>query len=215
MNNINQSLESETKNITFGSLVSWLFGIFVGVPAIMMLFTKFVTGLLLLIAAVIVFPPTSKLIRCKLKISLSGGLKFALVLVIIIIAGSTLPSDSNSVADTVADVPAEPEKAIEVSAVKLIADYKANEVSADATYKDKLVEIKGIVKDIGKDILDTPYITLSDGQQYSISSFQCMFTKQQETELAAVVKGQSITLQGRVSGAIVGNVIARGCSIVK
>ncbi len=107
-----------------------------------------------------------------------------------------------------------PEEAIQVTATNIIAEYKANEVSADATYKGKLVEVKGTVSAIAKDIMDTPYIALTNEEPYGFESVQCMFSKSQEAELAGVSKDQSITLRGRVSGKL-GNVIVRECSIVK
>jgi len=103
--------------------------------------------------------------------------------------------------------------AIKVSAVTLAAAYKDNEVAADAKYKGQIVEVTGIVDSIGKDILDTPYITLST-TQYSFENIQCMFSKTDEPELAAVTKGKSITLRGEVSGKVM-NVQVNGCSIVQ
>lgn len=43
---------------------------------------------------------------------------------------------------------------------------------------------------------------------------QCMFSKSDEVELAAVAKGQKITLRGEVSGKL-GNIIVKSCEIVK
>jgi len=40
MTDINQSSEGKTKNITFGLVFGWLFGIVVGVPAIFILFKE-------------------------------------------------------------------------------------------------------------------------------------------------------------------------------
>jgi len=53
------------------------------------------------------------------------------------------------------------EQAIVVTATKLLQDYEANEVAADAQYKKKIVEVSGTISTIGKDILDTPYISLA------------------------------------------------------
>src|ERR1700722_11232656 len=45
-----------------------------------------------------------------------------------------------------------------LSADELYSAYKENEVSADTSYKGKIVIISGIIRDIGKDILDSPYV---------------------------------------------------------
>jgi len=104
--------------------------------------------------------------------------------------------------------------AIKVSAVQISQDYKDNEVAADAKYKGKLVEISGIVDTIGKDITDTPYIALKSYEYAIIDKIQCMFSKSDVEELSQVKKDQQITLQGEVSGKL-GNIIVRGCEIVK
>lgn len=106
------------------------------------------------------------------------------------------------------------ESVISVAASELMRDYDANEVAADAKYKDKVIQTSGTITSIGKDILDTPYITLSSGGN-SFSSVQCMFEKSDQAELAALAKNTKITLQGRVSGKTLGNVLIRECSVVK
>jgi aspartyl/asparaginyl-tRNA synthetase len=76
-----------------------------------------------------------------------------------------------------------------------------------------MIEIKGIVNSIAKDILDTPYVTLTNGEQYSLESVQCMFTKEQESELAKITKGQTVSLEGTVKGKLM-NVLVNDCKIV-
>lgn len=219
MDTQNQPSEKNVKNITLGSVIAWIFSIFIGVPAIFMLFSQPVPGLLTLIAALIVFPPMSKVITDKFKLSLSRGLKIFIVIVLLVIAVSTSSSDKiptpqeQGTQGTVA-VKTEPTKeAIKVTAIKMSEEYKANEISADAKYKGNIVEVSGIVDNIAKDFLDTPYITLKTSE-YSIVSIQCMFSKANESKLATVTKGQQITLRGEVSGKM-GNVLVRGCQIIK
>jgi len=103
---------------------------------------------------------------------------------------------------------------IKVSATELSQAYDNNKVAADAKYKDKILEISGIIDSIGKDILDDPYVTLK-GREYSLFGIQCMFSRASEGELAQLSKGQSITLKGKVSNELIGNVLVRGCTIVR
>jgi hypothetical protein len=105
------------------------------------------------------------------------------------------------------------ETALEVTATKLIADYKANEISADSMYKDKLVKVTGVVGSIAKDILDNPYVTLTNETTYGIESVQCFFSKADEANLSSVAKDTRITLQGRVSGKSLTNVLVKECEI--
>jgi hypothetical protein len=141
---------------------------------------------------------------------------WAVAVVLLIIIGSS--GDSSQTTKTTSDT-AEAEKvavtevALEVTATKLIADYKANEISADGMYKDKQVKVTGVVGSIAKDILDNPYVTLTDETQYGIESVQCYFSKADQANLANVTKDTRITLQGRVSGKSLTNVLVKECSI--
>ncbi len=146
---------------------------------------------------------------------------WAVAVVLLIIIGSS--GDSSQTTKTATDTP-EAEKvevaevaevALEVTATKLIADYKANEISADSTYKDKQVKVTGVVGSIAKDILDNPYVTLTDETQYGIESVQCYFSKADQANLANVTKDTRITLQGRVSGKSLTNVLVKECSIAQ
>lgn len=104
--------------------------------------------------------------------------------------------------------------ALRVSAETLRQAYKANEVSGDNQYKGKLVEIAGTVDSIGKDITDEAYVTFETPESVSFDHVQCMFKKSEEGALGTLKKGQKITLQGTVSGASLGSVIVRNCSVV-
>ena len=221
MNNDNQSSVVKTRNITLGSIVAWILGVGSALAGVGMIASKPLAGVLYLLVAVVLIPPVSRGVQNKLHISLSRSLKVVIVVVLFVIIGTNMAGSSapktavTSTFNTVTNqAPETNEVAIKVTAPKIIADYKANEVSADASYKGKLIEVKGTVDTIAKDITDTPYITLSSGDPYGFERVQCMFTKDQESELSSVSKGQSITLQGRVSGKL-GNVLVRECSIVK
>ena len=142
-----------------------------------------------------------------------------IVLGIFIILGSLGSSDSATSSDTGSETQngggdTGQEPAFVVTAFEMAAEYKENEVAADAKYKGKLVEISGTVDTIGKDIADTPYIAFATENQYEIiNRIQCMFGRNDTEALSGVSKGQKITLRGEVSGAL-GNIIVRDCQIV-
>lgn len=202
-----------TKNITFGLVFGWLFGLLTGLSGITLLFSEPLSGILLILISLVSLPPASRMLKEKMHLSLSKGLKVVLVLILLVLVGTTMSgSDTATIASSKEEASAPAKEAIKVTATKLADDYKANEVAADAKYKGNLVEVSGIIGTIGKDIIDTPYVTLTIGQ-YDILSVQCMFGKNDQTALANLSKGQSITLQGEVSGKL-GNVLVRGCKIV-
>jgi len=98
-----------------------------------------------------------------------------------------------------------------VTADELYAAYRANEVRADATYKDTILLVTGRVRSIGKDILNTPYVSLYVEEEL-LGGVQCMFSDADIAQLSMLHKGQTVTIQGRCSGLLM-NVILRECSL--
>ena len=112
---------------------------------------------------------------------------------------STSGQNSTTGAKTTPEAPA----AIKVTANELMQAYVDNKVKADETYKDKTVELSGTVDTIGKDITDTPYITLKTKEM--LYSVQVYFTAEDTKKLGDLKKGQSIKVTGKCTGAM-GNV---------
>lgn len=215
MENELKSSEVKTKNITLGSIVGWIFGVLVMVSGFAMIFSSPIPGILFIISALIALPPASKFVKEKMRFSLSKGLKVVVILILLVIAGSQMGGKTKSpeaVKTTGNNAPVEQVAALKITAVQLAEDYKANEVAADAKYKGKPLEISGLVGNIGKDILDTPYITFQTEQYAIINQVQCMFAKTDEQVLATLSKGQRVTITGEVSGKM-GNIIVKGCKL--
>lgn len=101
--------------------------------------------------------------------------------------------------------------AIVITAEDLFAAYDENEVAADNQYKGKLLKVTGVINDIGKDILDDTYITLDTGE--FIFSVQCYFKGDDADALAALTKGQTVTLVGKCDGMSM-NVVMKKCEII-
>ena len=95
-----------------------------------------------------------------------------------------------------------------LTADELYRDYEANEVAADATYKGRIVVVSGTVQSIGKDIMDTAYVVI--GGTGILDGVQCMFTRDEEASVARLSVGQRVSIQGEVSGRVIGNVLIRG-----
>ena len=92
----------------------------------------------------------------------------------------------------------------------IFKEYDKNSVAADAKFEDKIVVVSGTIQSIGKDIMDTAYLVI--GGSGFLDGVQCMLPRGQEGLVARVSKGQYVTLKGKVSGQIMGNVIVNNCS---
>lgn len=123
-------------------------------------------------------------------------------------SGSTSSNSNTTIASTPKTTAV---SAIEVTAEQLYDEYYANQVAADAKYKGKIVKVTGVVSSIGKDILDAPYVVLTSGEVFEWG-VQCTFSEADESALAQLSKGQTISIQGKVSSFLV-NVLVRDCQI--
>ena len=97
---------------------------------------------------------------------------------------------------------------LKVSAVKLYNDYNANEIAADEKYKGQIIQVTGIIRDIGNDIMDNAYVTLI-GDQY-FGDIQCYFNE--KSIVAGLSKGKKITVVGNCSGLMI-NVQVNNCIV--
>ena len=139
-------------------------------------------------------------INKKLKNTLSAGL----LSIFIILGGGSMDTDGGAEKISVAT----PDYVL--SANKLFKEYDKNSVAADAKYEDKIVVVSGTIQSIGKDIMDTAYLVI--GGSGFLDGVQCTLPRGQEGLVARVSKGQYVTLKGKVSGQIMGNVIVNNCS---
>jgi hypothetical protein len=97
-----------------------------------------------------------------------------------------------------------------ISAPEIVKEYVDNEIAADHKYEGKIVRITAKIKDIGKDILGNPYITFSDGEEYSFRSVQCFFKKSEQAKIGTLRREQPVTIDGTVDGLMM-NVLLKDC----
>lgn len=102
---------------------------------------------------------------------------------------------------------------ISVSAVELIADFKANEVNANSQYKGHTLRVQGIVDDV-KDMFGSPHVYLSNGASYEFTRVDCAFDDSASDDLRKLYKGQVIAVQGECTG-LFGDVGLENCTLVK
>src|SRR6185312_15488371 len=217
MNDSNLSVEGKTKNITLRFVLAWILGTLFLVSGLILLFSDPIVGVAFILCSFLMLPPATDFLKKKVGFSLSGGLRFVLVVVLICIAVGTAAAGKNNtgagnVGSTASANTQSTQAPIVVSASTLSTAYQGNEVAADAKYKGNLVQVNGIVYNVGKDITNTPYVELQAGQ-YDPFGIQCFFSQDDEAALAQVSSGQSITLEGTVSGKEI-NVLVEGCRIV-
>lgn len=96
-----------------------------------------------------------------------------------------------------------------ITAKELYTAFQDNEIAADQKFVDKLYAIKGTVRDVGKDVVGTPYVALL-AEDDAFGCVQCMFDS--TGGLAVLSEGDSVVIIGRVSGLMM-NVIVRECEI--
>ena len=140
------------------------------------------------------------------------GVVLAPLLAIMLILGACT-SPTTAPTPTLVPVPTPP-PAYTLSAAQLYSEYEANEVAADQKYEGKILRVQGTVAEIGKDVFfDTPpYVTLGvvGGFDWYLGVV-CFFNE--ENEVAQLSKGDTITVQGRYEGYLLG-VSLEGCYIV-
>jgi hypothetical protein len=118
---------------------------------------------------------------------------------------------SNGAKTTAAATPEAP-AGIKVTAAELMQAYVDNKVKADDTYKDKTVEVSGVVSEVGKDIMNSPYVALKTKEM--IYTVQVYFTDEENKKLGDLKKGQSIKVVGKCTGAL-GNVMVKEAALGK
>ena len=140
----------------------------------------------------------------KISRTLKNTLSAGALAIFIILGGGSLDTDEGAEKISLAT----PDYVL--SANTLFKEYDKNSVAADAKYENKIVVVSGTIQSIGKDIMDTAYLVI--GGSGFLDGVQCMLPRGQEGLVARVSKGQYVTLKGKVSGQIMGNVIVNNCS---
>lgn len=100
-----------------------------------------------------------------------------------------------------------------IKATTIAKEYKDNEVKADLTYKNKFIRVTGILESIGK-VGNSAYITLSDGNKYSLSNPQFSIDSENEAlKVAELKEGDSVSILCKCTGATLGTAMFKNCII--
>ncbi len=118
-----------------------------------------------------------------------------------IIALSSLENDAPP-------INSETKPVLKVSSKTLYKNYSNNEIAADEKYKGKIIQVRGTIRDIGKDIMDEAYISLIGDDFFG--DVQCFFPDQ--SYLLNLKKGQRVNVLGYCDGLFM-NIILQNCII--
>ena len=103
---------------------------------------------------------------------------------------------------------------IKITAEELLKAYYANRKSAEAEYKGKTLEVTGIVGSVGKNIVGTRFVKLA-GDYVEAWRVQCMFDKENESQLAGLTIGQGVIVQGICGDYLPPDVTLKDCLLVR
>ena len=105
---------------------------------------------------------------------------------------------------------AETAPVLSISASGLYAEYESNHLRADAKYKEKVIEVSGIVRSTGRDKEGYPYILLD--AENTIWGVQCFLGSYNHDDALKVSKGQRVKIKGQVMSKKV-NVMMGFCQV--
>ena len=92
-----------------------------------------------------------------------------------------------------------------VTAAELVADYTANKSAADDKYKGKVVVVSGVISEIYRGFLYTPYVELKAG-------VRCSFSDNEDAVMLTLSEGQTVSMKGQGDRLLFG-VELRGCTV--
>lgn len=104
--------------------------------------------------------------------------------------------------------------AIEVTAEELLQIYRIDREAAEAEYKGKILKVTGVIGSAGKNFVGTLFVKLA-GDSIEAWRVMCIFDKEHEPEMAQVMKGQTVTVQGECDDYLPPDAVLKDCSLIK
>ncbi|MDP2630884.1 MAG: hypothetical protein Q8P56_05775 [Candidatus Uhrbacteria bacterium] len=100
MENQNTSQEGVTKNKSL-AIISWVVGVLLALTGFVSLFSDFIPGLFLLLAALVILKPTRQFVMSKIRVPVSRSIKIGIAVLFLIIAGATMDTKPRQDQDVV------------------------------------------------------------------------------------------------------------------
>ena len=98
-----------------------------------------------------------------------------------------------------------------VTAPALFAAYKEHKAASDKLYKGKVLEVTGIIDEVGTDLIfRAPEVMLSGGAATHAPGVDCIFDTRYAAQVAKLQKGQALAVLGICDGYAV-NVLLLHC----
>lgn len=98
-----------------------------------------------------------------------------------------------------------------VTSATLVKDYTDNEVSADAKYKGKLLEISGKVSGVTNGSFDNEMVVRLSDSEYDFNAPSCSMEESEKEKVLTIKKGQTVTLIGIGDSATIGSPVLKKC----
>lgn len=140
---------------------------------------------------------------------------FWLIVVIILVGifGGSSDNTTNTNDSTTTSTTAQTEEVMEVDYKVLYEEYMANPINADSKYKGKILKLTGTVGTIDREIDQRTYITFDID---FLKDVRITFKKDQESKVAQLKKGQTVTIKGKCTGTLLSTTVALDdCEIIE
>ena len=125
---------------------------------------------------------------------------FAAVILAVLVALTACETEFG-IANSIADQEAE----FRVAAVDIASEYAADESAANDKYKGKVIVVSGVVSEVYRGFLYTPYVQLEAG-------VRCNFSDTEDPVMAELLVGQTISMKGQ-GDRLLAVVELRGCTV--
>lgn len=99
----------------------------------------------------------------------------------------------------------EKEPDFRVTAAQIVADYNESESVADDRYKGKVIVVTGVISEVYRGFLYTPYVELEAG-------VRCSFSDNEDPVMLTLATGQTVSMKGQGDRLLFG-VELRGCTV--
>jgi len=97
-------MAKETKKIGVRLVFAWIFSVLFILSGVGLLFNSPISGILMLVAGVFILPPFTKILKEKANLEISTWLKIIIVLVLLVIAGTMMNTNSLNISDNSGEV---------------------------------------------------------------------------------------------------------------
>lgn len=108
--------------------------------------------------------------------------------------------------------PASADAAIRIAAKDLYTEYKASEKKANAKYKDKVLEVSGVVRHVDKSVADRVFVEIGTG--YGDENIVKCFFGRVGSRVKDLKGGQEVVIRGTCAGMKGTHVNLSGCDLV-